>query len=137
MSVEMTFCDLLTREEWDAYEKEKAERKLRLAANREMHEACCDPEVASAYEMRKPVYHWTVNATWSYYDGQGVSKRKESLPNVLAQNERDAWANFCDHLDVWPNRQNATVEFIRGEQADPTAMAAKSLSIPYGKTSGK
>lgn len=89
----------VNQEEFDAdrasraVDRKKAEPKLRR---------CLDPVVAAQYEHRKPLYEWSVEATFMRPNTKGrLVERKESR-QVVAQNERDAWAIFCDIIESWP-----------------------------------
>jgi hypothetical protein len=105
------------------------------------------PKYAAECELRKPVYKWTVEATIFEHnppekrDRYDFSDDEEDEPfvtrlvkaTVIAQNEKDAWAEFCDKIKTWPNPRLAKPKFTRGAQVDPLKRAVQSAALSSGK----
>lgn len=89
------------------HEADKARRQKRHDANREELLKCLNPLYAAQKELEKPVYRWSVSAKWRAKNQDGVLTEYSSEQTVIAQNESDAWAQFCDKLAVFPSRRDA------------------------------
>ena len=91
----------------------QAARDSRRATNR----ACLDPVVAGQHEARKPLYEWLVECTYSRQNSKGRIETVAASDKVMAQNESDAWAIFCDKRGVWPGRRDSDLKITQLEKA--------------------
>jgi hypothetical protein len=74
---------------------------------RPTHLKCLDPVVAAEYEHRKALYEWKVECKIFRPAGtKGRAKVETFCEQVVAQNENDAWAFFCDKIGEWPSRRD-------------------------------
>lgn len=88
--------------------KEKQFYKELREKNRGRLMDCLDPTVAKRYEESKTVYEWNVKAQIFRAATKKQHARMEKFElTVAAQNERDAWAAFCDDLNEWPSRRDS------------------------------
>jgi hypothetical protein len=94
--------------------KEKARIRAEQAKNRPRLLDCLDPTVAKRYEDAKPLYEWIVECKLfrpatakTHAHMENVSKQ------VVAQNEADAWAYFCDLTGEWPSRRDTDPKITR------------------------
>ena len=75
--------------------------------------------------MEKPHFIWSVKAEWL---GVGNSRKVTDFNaelNVVAQDEDDAWAHFCDKLGAWPSRRECSLlKFKKGKQVDASLVSA-------------
>jgi hypothetical protein len=109
-------------------------------------EACLDPAVAARYELEKPRYKFKVSMTPKALPSQQSlvdvfdddDAEAEELPapkpitlTVVAQNEDDAWARFCDSIGQWPGRRFARPTIVKGKQVSLAKVAADQASGPY------
>lgn len=94
--------------------KEKARiREEQLARLPRMLD-CLDPTVAKTYEDRKPLWEWKVECRMFRAAVGKTPARMETIEkNVVAQNERDAWAMFCDSIGEWPSIRGARPAITR------------------------
>ena len=76
------------------------------------------------------MFKWKVKAAFHAVTAKGFEKREEER-EVIAQNENDAWAKFCDALGTWPSRRNSQVTFTKGKQVDPMTLIAAERSAPF------
>lgn len=81
----------IERRRMEEYRKESAERKARRDANYKSAVECCDPAVASRVVNSRPTFRYQCEYV-HVRDGKRVKYEGE----VVAQNESDAWAIFCD-----------------------------------------
>jgi hypothetical protein len=87
-------------EDWEA---EKALRAEERAKKRPVLRKCLDPEVAADYEQQKPKYEYRVSCTYARPNDRGRLEQHTETHNITAQNEKDAWALFCDKIQTWPS----------------------------------
>lgn len=75
---------------------------------------CLDPTVAKRYEDRKTIWEWRVE-TRLFRPAKGkVQAHMENFDRtVVAQNENDAWAIFCDTIGEWPSRRDSSPTITR------------------------
>lgn len=108
-------------EEWNA---ERVRRASERAAKEDTLMACTDPTVARQWEDRKPDYEWSVEVSIPR-PARGNQKyyREKFSETVVAQNEADAWAMFCDRIGEWPSRRFAKPKIVRGMRTHSQASA--------------
>ncbi len=70
------------------YQKEAAERRARRELNFPAQVACLDPTVAARVASQRPLFNFEVSYTHP--------KNGKFVSEVVAENEADAWATFCD-----------------------------------------
>jgi hypothetical protein len=108
----------------DAHQADMARRKAEIDARRPEMIRCLNPAYASAREMEKPQFRFTVSAEWyGQEDGDGLAQI-DSEQTVVAQNEADAWAKFCDKIGRWPSPRDAKRTIKRGKQVSAETVAA-------------
>lgn len=73
-------------------------REEERAKNRKTLRKCLDPVVAKSFEARKPLYEFEVTAVYDRPNEKGRLVEHSQKNKVIAQNEADAWAMFCDLL---------------------------------------
>lgn len=95
------------------YEADKTKRKADQDARRPEMRRCLDPEYAARKEARKPLYEWEVECTYSRQDDKGRMVTKSPKEKVIAQNEADAWALFCDKIGDYPSPLDSDRTFKR------------------------
>lgn len=88
---------------WEEYEAEKARRAEEREKKRSLQRRCLDPEVAAEFEAKKPRYEFKVRCTYERPNEKGRLESKTEEHTIIAQNERDAWAIFCDRIQTWPS----------------------------------
>lgn len=94
-----------TLEEFNA---ERVRRAAERAKKEDVLLECIDPTVARQYEDRKATYEWQVEVRLPRPAiGNQKFYRQKFSETVVAQNDADAWAYFCDRIGEWPNRRNA------------------------------
>lgn len=100
------------------WEEEKALRKAERDAKFSLHMECLNPEVASDYEARKPKFEFDIQCTYPFRNPDtGMAERREKSAKVVAKNESDAWAVFCDkHIRTWPSRRACTLTITKGQK---------------------
>jgi hypothetical protein len=107
----------------DAHEADKKRRQAEHDANREELLKCLNPAYAAMKEAQKPQYKWTVSASWNGpHDGE--MSHINASETVIAQDEADAWAMFCDKIGCWPSRRDAKPVIKRGARVSVEAVAA-------------
>jgi hypothetical protein len=88
----------------DAHEADMARRRAEREAKRGVHLDCLDPGIAKEHEDRKPLYEWRVECSiFRKAVGSAPAHLQGYNKNVVAQNEGDAWAMFCDSIQEWPS----------------------------------
>ncbi len=112
----------------DEHQADLARLRVEQEANREEMIKCLNPVYASAREMEKPYFRFTVSAKWLGRDEQGRLASLQSEQVVVAQNEADAWAMFCDEIEVYPSRRDAKPTINRGRQVSLEIVAASRLT---------
>jgi hypothetical protein len=94
--------------------KEKARYREMQAANRPRLLDCLDPTVAKRYEDAKPLYEWKVECRlFRKATGKSHAHVEEVSRQVVAQDEDDAWAFFCDAQGEWPSRRDCDPKITR------------------------
>jgi hypothetical protein len=102
---------------WDQHQQDLAERQAKRDKNRARLRACLDPDTAKRYEDRKPVYEWRVECTWHQPNREGGGLEvKSATHQIVAQDEKIAFAMFCDKVQAWPGRKNCEVTITRLEK---------------------
>lgn len=92
----------------DEHNKDMARRQAEATAARPKHMECLDPTVAKFHEDRKPLYEWKVECgIFRRAVGTKPAFIEKLTEQVVAQNEQDAWAMFCDKIGEWPSRRDA------------------------------
>ena len=95
----------------DAHEQERQAIRRQQVENLPRLLDCLDPTVAKSYEDRKPLYEWNVKCRlFRAAYGRQPAHMEELEKNVVAQNESDAWAMFCDAVGEWPSRRGCRPE---------------------------
>lgn len=87
-----------------AYEAEKARRKALRDQRRPELLRCLDPEYAAQVEARKPLYEWQVTCAYTRPNAKGKPESISASHKIIAKNEDNAWAFFCDKIGAWPSR---------------------------------
>lgn len=123
----------LTRRQRERDERCPLEERLRL----------CSPVYAREVEEKKPLFKFTVTAVtyerrkpeinsrhddfeFDAADGAGEMYTPRSRKGVVvAQNEQDAWAMFCDRIGEWPSPKLAKPTFSKGEQINGPGAKSK------------
>jgi hypothetical protein len=126
-----------------------ARRAAEYDKKRPVLDACLNPEVAAKYELEKPRYKFKVSMVPLVVPskqpkvvgfGDGFDDEEDERPKpkpepitltVVAQNEDDAWARFCDSIGHWPGRRFARPTIVKGKQVSLAAVAASQSSGPY------
>jgi hypothetical protein len=112
--------------EWQAdRDRRAAERK----AKRPQLLECLDPSVAKYWEDRKDVWEWQFTIEmWRPATGKQRAHRETINRNVVAQNQQEAWAVFCDLIGEWPSFRDSQVQIkrlrkrtLRNEEAEAVA----------------
>ena len=86
----------------DKHDRDMRMRKEVMDKKRPHLRKCLDPEYAAQNEARKPTFDFEVSCN---YDRRNAKGRLESVKEsrvIIAQNESDAWAMFCDKIEAWP-----------------------------------
>jgi hypothetical protein len=87
-----------------AHDTDKRNRaELRDDKHRERLTDCLDYDTAAQFEQRKKTHKFNVSCQIIREDdrtGRRVPERPEHV--VTAQNESDAWSQFCEILGVYP-----------------------------------
>lgn len=98
-------------------EKHNAEMEQREAEQRAKRKRlldCLDPTEAKRYEDRKVIWEWRIEASLFRPAKGKVQAHMERFDrSVVAQNERDAWAFFCDSIGEWPSRRDTNPKITR------------------------
>jgi hypothetical protein len=92
--------------------EERAKEKARIREQQEKDNDrlldCLDPAEAKRYEDRKPLYEWKVSVRlFRPAEGRKPAHMETIEKQVVAQNDKDAWAMFCDAIGEWPSRRRA------------------------------
>lgn len=98
-------------------EKHNADMEKREAAQNAKRKRlldCLDPTEAKRYEDRKTTWEWRVEARLFRPAKGKVQAHMENFDKtVVAQNEQDAWAYFCDTIGEWPSRRDSSPKITR------------------------
>ena len=114
----------LARRKAERDERTPYEERLRL----------CNPVYAAELEMRKPQYKYVVKCTFHQQDVKtGIFGERLAERELIAANDADAWAKFCDAVQTWPSPKTPRREIIRGSQVDPAAILAMNISRPLSQ----
>jgi hypothetical protein len=106
----------------DAHRADMQRRAAEREAKRDELRKCLNPAYAAQCEMAKPRYLFSVKAEWVGIGKAGRSTDFSGELNIVAQNENEAWAVFCDRLQVSPSRRDCKVKIKKGKQVDPSAV---------------
>lgn len=107
-----------------SHEADMARRQARRDANRDEQIRCCSYAYSAARELEKPAFEFLISAEWLGKDGdEDFISMLHSEQTVIAQNEADAWAAFCDKLGRWPSRRQVKPKIVRGEQLSAARVA--------------
>lgn len=121
----------------DAHNEDKALRAKAREAKQSVLDECLDPVKAAEHDVRKPRYYYTVSATWSVPNidkrtgAQVGVKQKTEARKVVAQDENEAWATFCDATSDWPSRRTAKPKIERGDKVPMETVMAMAMTPPY------
>jgi hypothetical protein len=75
---------------------------------------CLDPTVAKFHEDRKEIWEWRVHVKlFRPAKGKQQARMEPFDTQVVAQNEQDAWALFCDTIEEWPSRRDSNPTITR------------------------
>lgn len=96
-------ADALKPVSYEQWQRERAELKQQLEKARPRLNKCLSAASAAQYEARKPAWTWRVEASYMRQDGKGRLTEEKYSREVVAQNEQDAWAIFCDAIEDWPS----------------------------------
>lgn len=101
------------------HEEQLRQREEERAKNRHLQRKCLNPEVAAQMEARKPLYEWSVKATYMAENPRNGLKEETTVEKtILAQNERDAWARFGDQLGFGLAPKSCEREITRLKQVN-------------------
>lgn len=112
---------------------------------------CTDPAFAASCEMQKAHYRFEVSCEWwtpassaqktkkhhpmeldndDEFAGGRMERRSEKR-TVLAQDEQNAWAVFCDVIECWPspNAPGLIRKFNRGKQPIDSQKLFQTLQV--------
>ena len=97
------------------------------------------PVAAARAEVQKPHYYWTVEARYLVPVSQlpdaddGELKYETKMRDkVIAQNEIEAWAVFCDKAGVTRGRRNCKVKMTRSKElVSKETLHALAVNPPY------
>jgi hypothetical protein len=94
--------------------KEKKRIKEEQNKNRPRLLDCLDPTVAKRYEDAKPLYEWRVECgIFRKATPKNHAHVEQVSKQVVAQDEDDAWAFFCDAQGEWPSRRDTNPTITR------------------------
>jgi hypothetical protein len=99
-----------------AHEAEKARRKADRDAKRPELRKALDFRYAAQAEERKTKYEFKVHCKYSRPDKRGLFETKEAEHTVIAQNEKEAWALFCDKIQTWPGPNDCERTITQGKK---------------------
>lgn len=89
------------------HQADLARRDAERHKNRPKLLKCLDPSTAAEYEKNKPLYEWRVECSiFRPARGKDRAKTERFDEQVVAQNESDAWAMFCDKIGEYPSRRD-------------------------------
>lgn len=104
----------------EQHHEELARRQAERDKTAEIREDCLDPREAAKHEMAKPHFNYKVSCSYRKPDPKTRKLTTyEFEAEVVAQNDADAWAHFCDKTGVThsPN-QMKTREIKRGKKLE-------------------
>ena len=85
------------------HEEDKRQRAARRRANLRDQVKCLEPSYAAQVVNSRPKREYKVSCVISARTEGGGRTQKELEGVVIAENEKDAWASFCDRNRVWPS----------------------------------
>lgn len=91
---------------WSDHASDKTERQAERDRRRAEARRALDPEYAAQAEARKPLYEWKVACTYSRPNAKGKMETISASHQVIAQDEKTAWALYCDKIGVSPGRHS-------------------------------
>lgn len=92
----------------DKHNADMAKRAKDQDGKRPLLLDCLDPTVAKFHEDRKVVWEWRVQVKiFRPAKGRVQAHRENVDKEVVAHNEADAWAIFCDSIGEWPSRRDS------------------------------
>lgn len=98
----------------DEHTKDMARREAERRAKRPLLLDCLDPTVAKFHEDRKEVWEWRVEVKiFRPAKGKAHAQMEPFDKQVVAQNDLDAWAIFCDTIEEWPSRRDSNPTITR------------------------
>lgn len=101
----------------DAHRDDMERRRAEQLKKRSKLLKCLDPITAAQYEARKALYEFKVECELFR---PAAKKRRAGTEKfdeqVVAQNEQDAWAMFCDKIGEWPSRRDSNAKITRLEK---------------------
>jgi hypothetical protein len=78
---------------------------------------CLDPITAAQYETKKALYEYKVECEiFRPADKKRRATTEAVTEQVVAQNDNDAWAMFCDKIGQWPSRRDSNAKITRLEK---------------------
>jgi hypothetical protein len=89
--------------DWEAHQRDKERRRKEREAKAPLLRRCLDPEYAAQQETLKPKWEWEVSVKYMIPDAKGRLVTKSDTQRIVAQNEADAWATWCDRVQHWPS----------------------------------
>lgn len=96
------------------HNNERARRQKERDAKRPKLLDCLDPTVAKRYEDAKELFEFRVQVKlFRPAVGKSHAHMKEFDEQVVAQNEQDAWAMFCDKIGEWPSPRDSKPKFTK------------------------
>jgi hypothetical protein len=119
----------------DKHRENMERRRKEREAKRELQEQCLNPEFAAKCELEKPRREFSVHARFMAHGDKGMLVPMEHSATVVALNEDDAWARFCDQIRVWPGRRACSVLTItKGREISIAEFAAAEQCKPRGNS---
>lgn len=107
--------------------KEKEFIRKKQEADRPRLLDCLDPTIAKRYEDAKPLYEWEVTCKMFRAATPKTHAHMETkTQQVVAQNENDAWAMFCDLMGEWPSRRDSRPTITRLKKRTLRAESAEA-----------
>lgn len=92
----------------DKHEADLARRAELRQKKRPLLLDCLDPTVAKYHEDRKELYEFRVEVKiFRPAVGKAAAHLEAFDEQVVALNEQDAWAFFCDKIGEWPSPRDS------------------------------
>lgn len=97
---------------WDDHQARLAEIQKKHHAGRREAMRCLDHEYAARVIARKPLYEWKVTCSYTRRNAKGKMQTYDESDQVIAHNEQDAWAMFCDKvgISIGPHAGDRTIK---------------------------
>ncbi len=122
----------------EGHEEDKRRRLKAREGKSAVLDDCTDPTKAAEYEARKPHYYYSVTATWKRpsFDPKtgnsgGLKPKTETVENIIAQNDAEAWSLFCDAVGDNPNPNQTKREVTRGNPVPLATLMAVRMTPNY------